>query len=113
MVNVPPRFGVCAPARYGAAAAPASAMLLSARRSRRERVMDPSLAGSAGCAAELQDSIADALRRLLRRHHGPVVRLWKHLAEAVRARHGVGRIIAGKDERGQLHGRSLAWCGRL
>src|SRR5262245_58899887 len=111
MVRVPPRFGVCARARDGATAAPVSATPPSTRRSRRERVIGSSVPGLPMCAAELENAVADALRCLLGRHHGPVFGLWEHLAQVVGTRSGVRRIVAGKDERGHGHGQQLLRLG--
>src|SRR5215470_13062551 len=62
-------------------------------------------------AAELQDAIAHALGRLLRRHHRPQLRLRKHLAQIVRARGGMGGIVTGDDQGGHLHGEELLGLG--
>src|SRR5262249_24090577 len=63
-----------------------------------------SYTGSPVGAAELQDAIAHALGRLLRRHHRPQLRLRKHLAQVVRARGGMGGIVTGDDQGRHLHG---------
>src|SRR6185369_5567650 len=68
-----------------------------------KRMGSRSYTGSPVGAAELQDAIAHALRRLLARHHGPVVRLRKHLAQIVGARRGVRGIVSRDNEGGDFH----------